>query len=66
MTRRERARAIHHALIDKGESVSEMARALGRTRQWVYWVLKEEQPDGIARINEYLGLEGENNEESTD
>lgn len=63
---KELTRAIHHALIDRGETMTDLANALGRTRQWVYWVLKEEQPDGIARINEYLGLEGENNEESTD
>ena len=64
MTRNDWTRAVRHRLIDRGETVSDMARALGRSRQWVYQVFQGEL-DGVSRINEYLGLGGEY-EELTD
>lgn len=63
---KELTRAIHHALIDRGETMTDLANALGRSRQWVYTAIKDGNEKNLAIIMEYLGIGGENNEESTD
>lgn len=63
---KELTRAIHHALIDRGETMTDLANALGRSRQWVYTAIKGGNEKNLAIIMEYLGIGGENNEESTD
>lgn len=64
MTRAEWRRDILKALIDKGTTMTKVAKDLGVSRAWIYQVLTGEgNPEWEARISEHLGIEGTIEEE---
>lgn len=54
-------KAIRHALLDKGMSLSDLAKELGISVSYLYDIVSgaRKATELRQKINEYLGLEGE-------
>lgn len=59
MTHREWELSVRHALVDRGETVSQMSRKLEWTTSWVYQTLGGKHPkqNVVDRISAYVGVE---------
>lgn len=59
MTHKEWELSVRHALVDRGEKVSHMARELDWTPAWIYLTLSGKEPhqNVVDRISEYVGVE---------
>lgn len=58
MTRQEWVIAAKHKLIDREETINEMAQSLGRTRQWIWLTFRgKSNQAAVNLISGYLGIE---------
>ena len=58
MLHEEWSKEVRKALIDKGESIRDMARSLGYTAEWCRATIygRDINPGMVSKISEYVGV----------